>query len=736
MKYPSPELLFQTVNESDLGIIIVDCQLRIGLWNDWMVAHSGNQRSDALGISLLEVFPELENSRVYEAIINTLETGQPAIISNVLNRTPFELFPCLNIKQAQPEKTRIQQAIKIIPISISDQPSYCLIQITDVSASVKREQALEQQVKDRKLVEQRLSQERKLFIAGPTIVFTWTTRPVWKIEYISPNVCLQFGYKVEQFIEASIYFPDLIHADDIDQFLEAIEIQDGKSQTQTHFEQEFRILNADGEYRWVYNLTTANRNQQGEITGYLGYLLDITERRQFQEKIEHQAFFDVLTGLPNRRMFLDRLQREMIRARRRDYMGALFFIDLDRFKMINDTLGHETGDLLLKEIALRLQSCLREDDTAARLGGDEFVVILSDLGKQGNEIKQTSMMVAEKVRNALGEKYILNGNEVLSTPSIGIVTFPAKDQSTAEDLIRFADTAMYQAKSEGRNEIRFFNPEMQAQVDTQRQLEKELRKAFDAKQFSLNFQPLYDSNNKIINAEALLRWHHPDRGWISPAEFIPLAEETGLIISLGDWVLRETCRQLKSWETIEAGNKHFSLPLIAVNVSPKQFRQPNFVAQISAILEEYKIRPDRLELELTEGIVIADVDDTINKMNALQSLGIHIAIDDFGTGYSSLAYLKRLPINVLKIDQSFVRDIAQDKDNSVIVETIISMARHLGLDTTAEGVETGEELNFLAAQGCNTFQGYYFSKPLTADEFAVFYIKSESKNQPIQIKTG
>ncbi len=417
-------------------------------------------------------------------------------------------------------------------------------------------------------------------------------------------------------------------------------------------------------------------------------------------------------------------------------MGALFFIDLDRFKMINDMLGHEIGDLLLKNIAKRLLSCLREDDTAARLGGDEFVVILSDLGKQEQEILQISMMVAEKVRKALGEKHILNGHEVLSTPSIGIVTFPAKDQSTAEDLIRFADTAMYQAKSEGRNEICFFSPEMQEQIDTQRQLEKELRKALDAKQFSLNFQPLYDSNNKIINAEALLRWHHPERGWISPAEFIPLAEETGLIVSLGDWVLRETCRQLKAWETTAADNMHFSLPLVAVNVSPKQFRQPEFVTQISAILDEYKISPNRLELELTEGIVIADVDDTINKMNALQSLGIHIAIDDFGTGYSSLAYLKRLPIDVLKIDQSFVRDIEVDKDNSVIVETIISMARHLGLNITAEGVETAEELKFLTSQGCNTFQGYYFSKPLTAGEFAAFYLKAEPKGRPLREIAG
>ncbi len=721
MRYSNPELLEQAINEFDLGIIIIDAQFKVVLWNGWMVTHSGRAKQDVAGSKLLDICPELENSRVFEAITNTLETGQPAIISNVLNRTPFALYPPLSLSQLRPEQARIQQAIKIVPISIASQANYCLVQINDVTASVKRERALEQQVKDRKLIEQKLSQERSLFIAGPTVVLTWRTKPKWQIDYISPNITLQFGYRTEQFTDSTLHFPDLIHADDVDVFLESLE--GDKTKNQAHVEQEFRILDASGQYRWVYNLTSINRNMQGEVSDYLGYMLDISQRKLFQEKIEHQAYFDELTGLPNRRMFLDRLQREIVRARRREYMGALFFIDLDRFKMINDTLGHEVGDQLLQKVAKRLQCCLRADDTAARLGGDEFVVILSDLGAHRVGITHTCLMVAEKVRNALGEKYIINGNEVISTPSIGIVTFPAKNQATAEDLIRYADTAMYQAKNDGRNEIRFFSHEMQEQVDQQQQLEKSLRNAIELNQFTLNFQPSFNIHNEIVNTEVLLRWHHPERGWISPAEFIPLAEETGFILPLGEWVLRETCRQLKAWETANPDSAGFYLPLISVNVSPKQFRQHEFVTQVSNILDEFDIEPGRLEIELTEGIVIADLEDTINKMNALKNLGILIAIDDFGTGYSSLAYLKRLPIDVLKIDQSFVRNIAEDKDNSVIVETILSMTRHLGLNTIAEGVETIEELNFLIAQGCDTFQGYYFSKPINADDFCTLYHK-------------
>lgn len=711
------ELLLSTVNESDLGIIMLDESLNVVLWNNWMVDRSGKTAAEVMNRSLLQVCPEVSGSRVNEAIINTHQTGQPAVISNVLNRTPFNLYPKNPLIQNIPAtQTPIQQAVKIIRLATKGESQYCLIQITDVSASVNRENSLGQQIKDRKKAEQVLSDERALFIAGPTVVLTWTVNPEPKINYISPNIELMLGYTEKQFTRSEIAFIDLIHPADAQQYLQVIKTY---SNNYSHyFEQEFRLIDATGEYRWLYNLTTINRDASGNVSRYLGYLLDITERKKYQSMVEHQAYYDELTGLPNRRMFINRLDQELDKAKRHQYKGALYFIDIDRFKSINDSLGHEVGDLLLKQVADRLKGCIRLEDTAARLGGDEFVVILSDPGGDGDdEIIKNALTVANKIRCSIGKKFELNGNEVHSTPSIGIVIFPDQGNSHAEKLMRFADTAMYKAKSEGRNEICFFDPEMQSRVDNRLVLEKSLRSAIDNEEFTLNFQPLFDHQHSIISAEALIRWQHPQDGWISPADFIPLAEETGLILYIGEWVLRESCRQLKHWEL--ANNIHLSR--IAVNVSPKQFRQSGFVAQVQQILAEFRVQPERLIIELTEGIVIADVDDTIKKMNALQSLGIRIAIDDFGTGYSSLTYLNTLPINVLKIDQSFVKDITNN-NNTAIVGTIISMAKHLGLKVIAEGVETEGELKYLTSAGCNMFQGYLFSKPLNADLFAKFHL--------------
>ena len=718
------EILDQIVNRSDLGIIVLDNSLNIVMWNKWMALYSGKQAKDIETKSLIEECPELENSRVHEAIINTLELEQPAVISNVLNRTPFDLYSPFSGEKTT--STKIQQAIKILPLPMKDKPCHCIIQISDVSASVKREQSLERQVRERIRIEQKLSQERSLFIAGPTVVLTWVDNPEWRIDYISPNVTQQLGYQVADFLNGDLNYDDLIHPEDykinctelpIDKFKKIIEEVD-------FIEREYRIKTASGEYHWVYNLTRMIRDDADNSIKYLGYLLDITERKLNESKVERQAYYDELTGLPNRRMFIERLDRELARSKRQKYKGAVFFIDLDRFKSINDSLGHAAGDELLKNTADRLQRCLRLEDTAARLGGDEFVVILPNLGKSKDKIRDNALLVAEKVRQSLAKPHIIQGSEVISTPSIGVVAYPSVHQSSADDLIRHADTAMYRAKTAGRNEIRFFSLEMQQQVDEQAQLEKDLHDAFEKGEFSLNYQPLFNGKHEILSAECLLRWQHPDRGWVSPAEFIPMAEESGFIIRLGEWVLREACRQLKSWEKIKSSNKGFRFPLLAVNVSPKQFRQENFVQQVNDIVSEYGIKPSQLEIELTEGVVIADVDDTIDKMHQLKAVGIHIAIDDFGTGYSSLSYLKKLPIDVLKIDQSFVCDITHDTNNMAIVNSIISMATHMGLNITAEGVENREQLNHLIKQGCHVFQGYYFSKPLTAENFSRFYIKN------------
>ncbi len=445
-----------------------------------------------------------------------------------------------------------------------------------------------------------------------------------------------------------------------------------------------------------------------------GTLRDITERKQAEARIEYLAYFDALTELPNRRLLLDRLEQNISRAKRHGHYGAMLFLDLDRFKNINDSLGHPVGDALLKEVSKRLTIDLRTEDTVSRLGGDEFVMLLSDLGEDPVNAAAVAQQKAEVIQNRLAEKYQITEHVLHVTPSIGVAMFPTSEDGneTGNDILRFADTAMYRAKDDGRDTIRFFLPSMQSAADARLAIEKELRYAMEKNELSLVFQPQVDNQGNIVGAETLLRWNHPQKGFISPATFIPVAEATGLILPIGEWVLRTSCEYLKAW----ADN---GLPLqhLAVNVSPRQFRQPDFVDQVCRILQETGASPNTLGLELTEGMVIDNVVDTIEKMQALKQLGIELSIDDFGTGYSSLAYLKQMPLDILKIDQSFVRDIDSDANDAAIVDTIISMANHLDLRVIAEGVETELELAFLSGKGCKLYQGYHFSRPVPDDQF-------------------
>jgi len=445
-----------------------------------------------------------------------------------------------------------------------------------------------------------------------------------------------------------------------------------------------------------------------------GTLRDITERKQAEARIEYLAYFDALTELPNRRLLLDRLEQNISRARRHNHYGAMLFLDLDRFKNINDSLGHPVGDALLKEVSKRLTIDLRTEDTVSRLGGDEFVMLLSDLGTDPVKAASAAQQKAEAIQSRLAEKYQISEHVLHVTPSIGVAMFPSNEegQETGNDILRYADTAMYRAKDDGRDTIRFFLPSMQAAADARLAIEKELRYAIEKNELFLYFQPQVDQVGNIVGAETLLRWQHPEKGFISPATFIPVAEATGLILPIGNWVLRKACEYLKVWE--EAG-----LPIqhLAVNVSPRQFRQPDFVDQVQTILKETGADPALLGLELTEGMVIDNVVDTIEKMQALKQLSIELSIDDFGTGYSSLAYLKQMPLDILKIDQSFVRDISTDASDAAIVDTIISMAAHLDLRVIAEGVETELELAFLAGKGCKMYQGYHFSRPVPDKDF-------------------
>ncbi|MBI3221658.1 MAG: EAL domain-containing protein [Nitrosomonadales bacterium] len=392
--------------------------------------------------------------------------------------------------------------------------------------------------------------------------------------------------------------------------------------------------------------------------------------------------------------------------------GALLFLDLDNFKNINDTQGHVIGDQLLVEVAHRLQGCVREGDSVARLGGDEFVVVLEELSSLATEAAGQAELIAEKIRIELSYPFVLGDFECKSTSSIGISLFRGHLENLKE-LLMHADVAMYQAKSAGRNSVRFFDPTMQMALEARAVMETDLHHALKEQQFQLHYQIQVDSLRRPQGAEALLRWKHPQRGMVSPGEFIPLAEETGLIVQIGLWVLRAACAQLKVWQQ----NAHTRELRLAVNVSAKQFRQPDFVDQVQAVLQESGAMPSHLKLELTESTVLEDVQDTIAKMRALKLLGISFSMDDFGTGYSSLQYLKQLPLDQIKIDQSFVRDIVSDPNDAAIVQAIIAMTEALALNVIAEGVETAAQYQFLDEHGCHNFQGYLFSKPLPVEQF-------------------
>jgi len=468
----------------------------------------------------------------------------------------------------------------------------------------------------------------------------------------------------------------------------------------------------DGQIFPEWLTISAIRDGAGAVTHYIAAFSDITQYKEAEEAIHTLAFYDALTNLPNRRLLLDRLQQALTASARRNQHGAILFIDLDNFKALNDTRGHDVGDLLLIEVAQRLSQCVRAEDTVARLGGDEFVVMLEGLSEISKPAATQAELVGEKILEALDQPYLLRNYEHHSTPSIGVSLFLG-EQETVEDLLKHADAAMYQAKQSGRNTLCFFDPAMQAALEARLSVEADLRQALPQLQFKLYYQPQVDEARRCIGAEVLLRWEHPTRGLVSPVEFIPIAEDNGLIVPIGFWVLQMACAQLKRWETHPLA----STLSLAVNVSARQFRQADLVDQVQRIISQTGVNSERLKLELTESTVLDNVNDTIAKMQALKTMGVSFSMDDFGTGHSSLAQLKRLPLDQVKIDQSFVHDIASDPNDAAIVQTIIVMTETMGLDVIAEGVETEAQLQFLRQHGCQHFQGYLFGKPMPLTDF-------------------
>jgi diguanylate cyclase (GGDEF)-like protein/PAS domain S-box-containing protein len=483
---------------------------------------------------------------------------------------------------------------------------------------------------------------------------------------------------------------------------------------------EAQFRKKDGEVIW--GLMSASAIEIDGASCVLSITRDISDAKHAEEEIKNLSFYDSLTGLPNRRLLLERLRHILTTGNLGNRKQALLFIDLDNFKTLNDTLGHQTGDLLLLEVAQRLTVCVREAGTVARPGADEFLIILEGLSGIAGEAAAQAKTVAEKILAAVARPCLLAGHECIMTASIGITVF-GNQRESIEDVLQQADIAMYQAKDAGRNTMRFFAPALQAAVNARAALEEDLRRAIKKNQFLLYYQPQVDCNG-LVGVEALIRWKHPKRGILLPDEFIPLAEETDLILPLGDWVLETACAQIALW----AEGKGTAQVKVAVNMSARQFRRPDFVKKVLSILERSGANPQNLELELTEGMLLDNVEDVIAKMTALKSHGVRFSLDDFGTGYSSLSYLKRLPLDLLKIDRSFIRDMVANAASGAIVQAIVSMSRAMGLAVIAEGVETEQQRDFLSRLGCHSIQGYLFGHPLPLEEFNLLLSDEEQRN--------
>lgn len=477
----------------------------------------------------------------------------------------------------------------------------------------------------------------------------------------------------------------------------------------------------NGEVYPKWTSITALKNAQGQITEYIAIFSDITERKHAEAEIHNLAFYDALTKLPNRRLLLDRFQMAVTASARTDQFGAILYLDLDRFKVLNDTFGHHHGDLLLVEVTKRIKAILSREITVARIGGDEFVVLVENVDLESEAASQKIALIAESIRSALAMPYQIKGHEYHGSTSIGIALFRGY-RETVETLLKHADLALYQAKNLGRNSVIFFDQSLQEAVELRAALEQDLRQALAERQFQLYYQIQVGDEGEPVGAEALIRWMHPVNGMIPPSDFIPVAEESLLITDIGCWVLDEACQQLVRWSRCE---RTAGLTL-AVNVSGHQFSMPDFVGLVSSTINKYQIDPSRLKLELTESVVLNDLRDVIEKMHGLKALGIRLSLDDFGTGYSSLLYLKQLPLDQLKIDQSFVRDITHNENSAKMVRSIIDLARNFNLEVIAEGVETREQLLLLKASHCMAYQGYLFSKPVAVETFEALLDQREA----------
>lgn len=561
-------------------------------------------------------------------------------------------------------------------------------------------------------------QERYSSIVENAVEGIFQSTPEGKYLHVNPALARLYGYESpEELMEnmqniAKDLYVDVHRRNDFKAMLQ-------EQDCVKDFEAE--VYRRDGSTLWIMENARAVRDQEGRLLYYEGSVIDISKRKQAEELLFHQALHDSLTGLPNRLLFQDRLQEALKRARREPCGVAVLFVDLDDFKRINDSMGHEAGDSLLITITQRLQSAIRVEDTLARLGGDEFTILLEPL-KSVDE----AIMVAERIVSQLREPIALENREVFATASIGIA-YSSDGSMQSDTLLRDADAAMYQAKTHLKSGYVLFDPSMSTKISERLEIETGLRYALERDEFRLHYHPLIDlENNTMSGVEALLRWQHPTQGLVPPAKFIPIAEETGLIVPMGYWVLREACRQMQEWRHLSPENP---LQTVNVNLSGKQLLRPDIVENIGRILEETGLPAHQLKLEITESVMMKDMEGTLGKLKALKELGIKLAMDDFGTGYSSIASLSLFPLDTVKIDRAFVKQLEEHQEAQSIIAAIIMLSRALHLDVTGEGIETQEQLSSLQELGCHIGQGYLFSKPLPASELSkhLYFTRQESK---------
>ncbi len=689
--------------DSDLGIILINENKQITFVNKWMESTSLCSGDDLLGKTLAEAFDGQLSPRLIRAVDSAIDNGRNSVLSQKLNKSPFPLYKGDGERQLG---QKLQQLIYVKTISDAYDNNYCMVEIFDVTEAVRREKSLIELGEKSRLAAEQLSIEeakmRAILNSAKDCIITLDENGI--IQTLNEYTETVFQCKKEQLYDksmATILSPDMPAG--LSRFTDMSGLLEYTSKLSEAV--ELKAVRCVDE---VIDIDlTVSRIRTEEENSYVAIIRDITERKKAEARLHYLAKYDPLTGLANRALFHERLEHAIQVAKRENQIFPVLFLDIDRFKNLNDTLGHDTGDAILKVVSRRIKGSLREVDTVCRMGGDEFVIIIETIHSV-NEVSR----IAEKIIENISKPIRIEHNELFVTVSIGIAIYPDDgDDYTA--IFKNADLAMYEAKDEGRNNFQFFSQAMNERIQRRMSMESDLRKAIAENQFVLYYQPQVDINKRCINScEALIRWIHPDKGNIPPFEFIPLAEESGLIWDIGKYVVEQACRFVS--EITGRGWHDF---VMAINISPRQFQHPDFMSFITAACEKYNISTANIELEITEGLLMDNTEHSVTMLRRLSDAGFKISIDDFGTGYSSLAYLRKFPLDTLKIDRSFVIDLPENPDAIAVSRAIIGLAHSLRLHVVAEGVETQEQMDFLSVEGCEYIQGYLVSKPIPSSDF-------------------